>query len=228
MEPKKNKKANLENKRNTLFLIGLVVSLLFVLLLFEWDTKPSKVNDLGEINIAEVEEEIIPITREKEIKPPPPPPPKKVIEILNIVDDDIKIENELVIEDSEANDETIIDVSPIIQKTEEKEEEKIYFNFIDEPAEFPGGERALYSYISNNVKYPVIAQENGIQGKVYLKFVVDKKGKVSNIEIIRGVDNSLDKEAIRVINSLPDFKPGVQHGRNVKVFYDAVINFMLQ
>lgn len=229
MEVKKSQKADLESKRNTFLLIGLVVALGLTLLAFEWTTKPSKAESLGQIITQEVEEEIIPITREQEVKPPPPPPPPKVVEVLNIVDDDVEIEDELEIEDTEADDETVIDVLPVIETVEEEEvEEKIYFNIIEEPAEFPGGDKALYNFISKNVSYPVIAQENGIQGKVYVKFVVNEQGKVSNGEVLRGVDSSLDKEALRVIKSLPNFKPGKQRGKPVKVFYNAVINFQLQ
>jgi periplasmic protein TonB len=229
MELKKSKKANLENKRNTFFLVGLVFTLASILLAFEWTSHPSQASSLGMLQSAEVEEEIIPITREEEIKPPPPPPPPKVVEVLNIVDDDVQIEDELEIEDTEADDETVIDVLPIVETVEEEDfEDKIWFNILEDPAEFPGGEKALYSYISKNVKYPVIAQENGIQGKVYIKFIVNKSGKVNNAEIQRGVDVSLDKEALRVINNLPDFKPGKQRGKPVKVYYNAVINFTLQ
>jgi len=204
MEVKKSKKADLESKRNTFLLFGLVVALGVTLVAFEWTTKPSKAASLGQIESQEVEEEFIPITREQEVQPPPPPPPPKVVEVLNIVDDDVEIEEE------------------------EDVEEKIWFNIIEDPAEFPGGDKALYNYISKNVNYPVIAQENGIQGKVYVKFVVNKQGKVSDGQVLRGVDTSLDKEALRVINSLPDFKPGKQRGKPVKVFYNAVINFQLQ
>ncbi len=229
MEVKKSQKADLEGKRNTFFLVGMVVALGVTLLAFEWSSKPSKADSLGQIATQEVEEEFIPITREQEVKPPPPPPPPKVVEVLNIVDDDVDIEDELDIEDSEADEETVIDVLPVIETAEEEEvEEKIWFNIIEDPAEFPGGDRALYKYISNALKYPVIAQENGIQGKVYMKFVVNEQGKVSNGEVLRGVDLSLDKEALRVINSLPDFKPGKQRGKPVKVYYNAVINFKLQ
>ena len=229
MEVKKSRKADLESKRNTFLLFGLVIALGATLLAFEWTTKPAKAESLGNILAQDVEEEIIPITREQEIKPPPPPPPPQVVEVLNIVDDDVEIEDELQMEDSEADDETVIDVLPVIE-TEEEEEvaDKIYFNIIEEPAEFPGGNRALYSYISKNVNYPVIAQENGIQGKVYVKFIVNEHGKVSNAEILRGVDPSLDKEALRVINSLPNFKPGKQRGKAVKVYYNAQISFLLQ
>lgn len=229
MEVKKSKKADLESKRNTFLLFGLVLALGVTLLAFEWTTKPSKVDSLGQMESQEVEEEFIPITREKEVQPPPPPPPPKVVEVLNIVEDDTDIEDELEIEDSEADDATVIDVQPVLETAEEEEvEDKIYFNIIEDPAEFPGGDRALYNYISKNVNYPVIAQENGIQGKVYVKFVVNQQGKVSDGQVLRGVDVSLDKEALRVINSLPDFKPGKQRGKPVKVFYNAVINFQLQ
>lgn len=229
MEAKKAQKADLESKRNTLFLIGLVMALGATLLAFEWTTKPSKAESLGSIENVEVDEEIIPITREQEVKPPPPPPPPKVVEVLNIVDDDIEIEDELEIEDSEANEETIIDVQPLIETAEEEEEDvdKIFI-IVEEPAEFPGGTRALYRYISDNVKYPVIAQENGIQGKVYVKFVVDEQGNVSGAQVLRPVEPSLDKEALRVINSLPQFKPGKQRGKPVKVYYNAQITFRLQ
>ena len=229
MEVKKSRKADLESKRNTFLLVGLVIALGATLLAFEWTTKPTKAESLGSILTQDVEEEIIPITREQEIKPPPPPPPPQVVEVLNIVDDDVEIEDELEIEDSEADEETVINVLPVVETEEEEEvEEKIWFNIIEEPAEFPGGNKALYSYISKNVNYPVIAQENGVQGKVYVKFIVNERGEVSNAEILRGVDPSLDKEALRVINSLPNFKPGKQRGKAVKVYYNSQINFQLQ
>ena len=228
MEQKKSQKADLENKRNMFFLFGLVAALGVTLVAFEWTSKPAKVGSLGEIQSIAVEEEFIPITREPEVKPPPPPLPKTV-EVLNIVDDDIEIEDELEIEDSEANEETIIDVTPVIETMEEEEEETTeIFTIVEEPAEFPGGINALYNFISKSVKYPVIAAENGVEGIVYVKFVVDEQGNASNAEILRGVDTSLDKEALRVINSLPRFKPGKQRGRPVKVYYNARINFQLQ
>ena len=229
MELKKSPKADLESKRNVYFMIGLVVSLGLMLLAFEWTTKPSKADSLGSINALDVEEEIIPITREQEIKPPPPPPPPKVVEVLNIVDDEAEIDDELEIEDSEADDNTLINVAPVIAaKEEEEEEEAQVFFIVEDMPEFPGGEMALRTYIANAIKYPVIAQENGIQGKVYVTFVVGKDGSVSNASIARGVDPSIDKEALRVINSLPKWKPGKQRGKPVNVSYTVPINFQLQ
>jgi protein TonB len=229
MEQKKSSKADLENKRNLLLWIGLVVALGITLLAFEWTAKPSKADSLGSIQAQEVEEEIIPITREQEIKPPPPPPPPKVIEVLNIVDDDVEIEDELEIEDTEADDETIIDVAPVVvAEAEEEEEETEVFFIVEDMPEFPGGELALRKWIANEIKYPVIAQENGIQGKVYVTFVVGKDGSVNNATVARGVDPSLDKEALRVVNALPKWKPGKQRGKPVNVSYTVPINFVLQ
>jgi protein TonB len=229
MELKKSPKADLERKKNTFFLIGLVVALGVTLLAFEWTTKPSKAVDLGQIQTQEVEEEIIPITREQEVKPPPPPPPPQVVEVLNIVEDDVEIEDELEIDDTEADDETVIDVAPVIETQEEEvEDDTQVFFIVEDMPEFPGGDLALRKYIANSISYPVIAQENGIQGKVYVTFVVDKDGGVSDARIARGVDPSLDKEALRVVNTLPKWKPGKQRGKPVRVSYTVPINFVLQ
>lgn len=229
MELKKTPKADLENKKQLYFMIGLVLALGIMLVGFEWTSKPTKADSLGTVGAVEVEEEIIPVTREQEVKPPPPPPPK-VIEVLNILDDDVKIDDELQIDDSEADDKTLIDVAPVISAPKEEEEEattEVFFIVEDMP-EFPGGEAALRAYIANSIKYPVIAQENGVQGKVYVTFVVGKDGSVSDAKIARGVDPSLDKEALRVVNTLPKWKPGKQRGKPVNVSYTVPINFQLQ
>jgi protein TonB len=229
MDSKKSPKADLESKKNVFFMLGLVIALGVTLAAFEWTSKASKADSLGSIQSQAVEEEIIPITRETEVKPPPPPPPPKVVEVLNIVDDNVKIEDELKIDDTEANKTTIIDVAPVIKaQAEEEEEEAQVFFIVDDMPEFPGGELALRKYIANAIKYPVIAQENGIQGKVYVTFVVDKDGSISDARIARGVDASLDKEALRVVGTLPKWKPGKQRGKPVRVSYTVPINFVLQ
>lgn len=228
MEVKKSPKADLESRRNTFLLLGLVIALGVTLAAFEYKASPKKTESLGQVAMQDIEEEIIPITREQEIKPPPPPPPQ-VVEVLNIVDDEVEIEDELEIEDTEVTDDMIIDVAPVISTQEEVEEEdtQVFFIVEDMP-EFPGGELALRQFIANSVKYPVIAQENGIQGRVYVTFVVDADGSVSEPRIARGVDPSLDKEALRVVSSLPKWKPGKQRGKPVRVSYTVPINFQLQ
>lgn len=230
MELKKSEKADLENKKDILLLIGLVVALGITLLAFEWTTKPAELSSLGTLDAVQVEEEVIPITRQEEIKTPPPPPPPTVVEVLNIVDNTAQVNDDLSIFDSEADKETFVDVAPIVAAKEEKEEEseaQVFF-IVEEMPEFPGGEAALRSFIAKSINYPVIAQENGIQGKVYVTFVVDKDGGISDAKIARGVDPSLDKEALRVVNTLPKWKPGKQRGKPVRVSYTVPISFVLQ
>lgn len=230
MELKKSQKADLEGKRNTFFLIGLVLALGSTLLAFEWSSKPVKTESLGNLTSIEVEEEIIPVTREQQVQPPPPPPPPKVVEVLNIVEDDVEIEDELEIDDSEADDNTFVDVAPIIETGDEEEEsnDPVPFFILEQQPEFPGGIDALKPYLVKQIKYPVIAQENGIQGKVYYSFTIEKDGSVTDIKVMRGVDAAIDKEAIRVLNTMPKWKPGMQRGKAVRVSFSGVINFQLQ
>jgi protein TonB len=228
MEPKKSPKADLENKRGIFVQLGLVVSLGLVLLAFNWNSQIKEADTLGQVQAQDVEDEMIPITRPEEVKPPPPPPPPQVVEVLNIVDNNTDIDDELQIEDTEADDNTVVNVAPIVQQKEEQTEEQPVFFIVEDMPEFPGGDLALRKYIANAIKYPVIAQENGIQGKVYVNFVVNTDGSVTNAKIARGVDPSLDKEALRVINSLPKWKPGKQRGKPVRVSFTVPINFVLQ
>ncbi|MDX9909510.1 MAG: energy transducer TonB, partial [Mariniphaga sp.] len=196
---------------------------------FEYKTHTKKADSLGQIQAMDVEDEIIPITREQEQPPPPPPPPPQVVEVLNIVDDDVEIKDELII-DTEVTKDMIIDVAPVVStvaKEEEEEETQVFFIVEDMP-EFPGGEAALRQFIANEIKYPVIAQENGIQGRVYVTFVVNTDGSIADAKIARGVDPSLDKEALRVVSTLPRWKPGMQRGKAVRVSYTVPINFVLQ
>jgi protein TonB len=230
MELKKSPKADLENKRNLFVQLGLVVSLAICLYGFESTDKVEQVGSLGSISDQAVEEEIIPVTRQEEVKPPPPPPPPKVVDMLVIVDDNTEIQDELEIEDSEADDKTAI--TAVMQVSDNKEEaekeETPVFFIVEEMPDFPGGQLALRKFIASAIKYPVIAQENGIQGKVFVNFVVEKDGSVTKATISRGVDPSLDKEALRVVNSLPKWKPGKQGGKAVRVSYTVPINFVLQ
>ncbi len=227
MEVKKSPKADLENKKSVFMQIGLVVTLAVVLIAFEWTTTDVDASQFEMVEELEAEEEIMPITRQEEVKPPPPPPPPKVADVLNIVEDDVELDEELDIEDTEMEEDTEIDFSDLAMEEEESDDAPVFFIVEDMP-EFPGGEEALRKYIAQSVKYPVIAQENGIQGRVYVSFVVNTKGKVTDVKIARGVDPNLDKEAIRVVQAMPAWKPGKQRGKAVKVSYTVPINFVLQ
>ncbi len=226
MEPKKSIKADLESKKGIFFEIGLVVVLAIVLIAFEWSTKPNMQNTLGELADLDLEEEIIPITRQQDVKPPPPPPPPTVSEVLKIVEDDIEIENELVITDAEADQNMEIDIMAF-EEEEEAAEEEIFIIVEDMPSFQGQGQEGFRTWITKNMKYPEIAAENGISGTVYIRFVVNAQGEVEDAVVLRGVDPALDREAIRVVMSSPRWTPGKQRGKPVKVQFNFPINFVL-
>jgi protein TonB len=230
MEQRKTEAANLENKKGFFLEIGLAVTLLAFLGIFEWSTKVEKAEELVGNQTAVEEVEEIMITRQEDLQVPPPPPPKQqVAEILEILDDKVEVEDIAPIE--ELDDEDKVDfsapVEEIVQEEEKPEEPEIFF-IVEEMPQFPGGETALRKYIAENVRYPEMAKENDIQGTVYVRFVVDEKGKVTNVELLRGVDPLLDKEALRVVSSLPNWKPGKQRGKAVKVSHSVPIKFALK
>lgn len=227
MEVKKTPKADLESKKTVFLQIGLVVVLSLVLVAFEWTSTDVNVDFSLQDEDIEVEEEIIPITRQEEVKPPPPPPPPAVADILNIVEDDVELDEELEIMDTEMSQDDIVDFSNMVFEEETRDEGEV-FMIVEEMPEFPGGTEALQKYLAQSVRFPVIAQENGIQGRVYIQFVINQNGEVTNATILRGVDPSLDREALRVVEAMPKWKPGKQRNRPVRVSYTVPINFVLQ
>ncbi len=227
METKKTKKADLENKKGIFFQIGLIAVLAITLIAFEWTKRPDKGRGLGELADLDLEEDIIPITRQQEIKPPPPPPAPKVTEVLNIVEDDAEIEDELIIEDAEADQNMEIEIVEF-EEEEEVAEEEVFFIVEDMPSFQGKGVEGFREYIAENLQYPQIAAENGIQGKVYVQFAVNSRGQVVDAVVVRGVDPALDKEAVRVVMSSPKWAPGKQRGKAVKVQFTFPINFVLQ
>ena len=215
MIPKKDPKISLENKKGMFFQIGLAITLIAVLISFEWKSYDKSNYNLGDLNLDDMEEEIIPITRQ-EVKPPPPPPPPP--EITAIVEDEVEIENEVEIEETDTDEDEIVEI-------EEDDEE--FFMVVENMPEFPGGDLGLMKFIQKNVRYPAIAKEYNITGKVYVSFIVDKQGSVTNVKIVRGVDKNLDAEALRVVSLLPKYKPGKQRGKAVRVMFTIPINFTL-
>ena len=216
MKAKKNPKVSLERKRILFLQIGFLIALSVVLIAFEWKSYEKGDYNLGNLNLEDLEEEIIPITRQ-EVKPPPPPPPPP--EIIEIVEDEVEIENEIEIDDTESDEDEVIDI--------EEDDDEEFFMVVENMPQFPGGDLGLMKYIQKHVKYPAIAKEYNITGKVYVSFIVDKQGKVTNVKIVRGVDKNLDAEAVRVIKSLPKYKPGKQRGKAVRVMFTVPINFTL-
>jgi protein TonB len=231
MDTKKYARVDMENKRSMFFMFGLIISLAIVLIAFEWRSPVKKVEVKESLRNVTPDEEYIPPTRAEEKVVAPPPVTAPVVEFV-IVDNETKVDDNLEIFDSEANAKTSIDAPVYVPAAasveEEAEENQPVFIIVEEMPEFPGGMKALTSYIAKTIKYPVIAQENGIQGKVYVSFVVDTKGRVTNAKVIRGVDPALDEEALRVVNSLPLWKPGRQGGKAVRVSFSVPISFVLQ
>ena len=229
MEVKKSQKASLENKRLLFVEIGFVLALGAVLFAFEWSSKEKKTSLLDAGNQEIIEEELVPITQET----PPPPPELNQIPILSdqidIVDDDIKVDDNILNLEDDANlGVEIMDYKEEVQE-EVVEEEAIPFQLVEQKPSFNGGDANEFSkWVMQNLSYPEIAKENGVQGRVMLSFKVNADGTVSNVKVLRGVDASLDKEAVRVVSSSPKWKPGKQRDRAVPVTYTFPVIFQLR
>lgn len=231
MELKKSPKADLERRKFIFLEIGLILSLAICYIAFEWKSEELSASSLGELSSQDIfEEEIINTQQETPPEQPEPeqPEPEAVIEELIVVDDDKVVENLNI--DSEADEKTKTNIN-IVQTTfnveTEEEVEPISFAVVEEKPTFPGGEAELLKFIAENTKYPEIAKENGIQGRVFVQFVIDKNGNVTNVTIARGVDPYLDAEAIRVVKMMPRWTPGKQRGKPVPVTFVVPINFKL-
>lgn len=226
MQLKKNPQASLEDKKLTYVLMGLVLVLSICYVAFEWTEREVTKYDVVDTDF--IFEEEIDIQQTSQETPPPPPPPAPVeVEVLNVVEDDVEVE-EIEINTEDDKDVEVV-IAPPVEAPVEEEEEEVIFVVVESMPEFPGGQQAMMRYIGENIKYPVIAQENGIQGRVICQFVIEKDGKVTDIQVVRSSgEPSLDKEAVRVINSMPKWKPGKQRGKPVRVKYTIPVNFRLQ
>ena len=215
MEVKKSPKADLEGKKSTWLLIGYVVVLAFMFVAFEWTQRDVKIDTSQAVADVVFEEEIIPITE------------TPVAELLEIVDDQADIEESTTILNEDNTPKVEVKYVPV-QVVEEEPEEQTIFEVVENMPDFPGGQAALMQYLAKNIKYPTIAQENGTQGRVIVQFVVNKDGSIVDAKVVRSVDPYLDKEALRVINTMPKWKPGMQRGKPVRVKFTVPVMFRLQ
>lgn len=227
MELKKSHKADLERKRMIFLEIGLIVVLGLTLVAFEWTSRPSKGSEL-QISTEDIgDEEQIPITRQQQEQTPPPQ--TQVVVELNIVDNDVELDDQLELEDQSANDNMAMDIVAYTAKDDGEEVVEEVFIIVEDMPTFQGGDQnAFRTWIQQNLRYPEIAQENGISGKVYVQFAVNSRGEVVDVKVVRGVDPALDKEAVRVVSSSPKWVPGKQRGKPVKVQFTFPIVFVLQ
>ena len=232
MERKKNPKVDLSKNSGLYFSIGLALILFISWQAIEWKTYDKDLYGYEALSVDEEDDEEIPITEQLKTPPPPLPPPVAP-EIIDVVEDE---DEETVIESTETNEEEIVE---IVEVEEEFEEVDVPFAVIEDVPIFPGCEKVdksqrrdcfqeqMNKHIRKNFRYPEIAQEMGIQGRVYVNFIIAKDGQITNIRM-RGPDKNLEKEAQRIISKLPSMTPGKQRGRPVRVPFSIPIVFRLQ
>ena len=226
MEEKKSPKANLKNKKVMFTQIGLIISLLIAWLAFEHKSYDKRQIDESLLNREVVlDEEMVEITKQEEQKPQPVEQPQQTTQ-LEIVDDNVETEDININAEVEQNEVIEEYVAPEVVEEEVVEQE--IFQIVEEMPAFPGGEQKLMEYVGKNIKYPQIARETGIQGRVFIGFVVEPDGSVSNVKLLRGIGGGCDEEAMRVVKSMPKWKPGKQRGKAVRVSYQIPVFFKLQ
>ena len=237
MEPKKNPKADLSKNSSLYFVIGLTFVLFISWRAIEYKTYDRSNYDYEALNVDEDDDEEVPITEQLKIPPPPPPPPPPAPEIIEVVEDEEEVE-ETIIESTETDQDDIVEVEEI--EIEEFDDDiDVPFAVIEDVPIYPGCERVAKSkrrecfqerinqHIKKNFRYPEIAQEMGIQGRVYVSFVISTDGSIINVRS-RGPDKNLEGEAERIIGRLPRMIPGKQRGRAVRVPFSIPITFRLQ
>ncbi len=234
MELKKNPKADLTTNSAFYFVIGLFAVLLFIFVALEWKSYEGGNEYDISMNVDDDLDEEVPMT--EQIKTPPPPPPPAAPEVIEVVEDEEEIE-ETVIESTESNEEEEVMEVDDVEVDEIDEDIDVPFAVIENVPVFPGCEKEsnkracfnkmMQKHISKNFRYPEIAQEMGVQGRVNIMFVIQKDGSIGNVRM-RGPDKNLEKEAARIIAKLPRMTPGKQRGRAVRVPFSIPITFKLQ
>lgn len=227
MEIKKSPKADLQNKKGLFLEIGLIIALLVVIGAFLYTPKEYRIEVIDN-NYGPVEEEITEITRNEQ-KPPEQPQKVEVKvfnDILDIVTNDSKITTDISFEDF-ADDLEI--TTQVVEVEEEEIEEDQPFIKVEKMPTFQGGDlNSFRNWVQSKVRYPQIAQENGVQGKVVLSFVIEKDGSLTNIEVLQSPDRSLADEAVRVLKTSPKWEPGQQRNQPVRVKYTLPVDFRIQ
>lgn len=221
MQLRKNPEADLERRKLSFWMIGALTALAITLVAFEWTTFDRSREGLGALELDLIEEEVIPPSA---TPPPPPPPPPAPTQVIEIVDDEEEVvETETVEMEVQENTE----VQAPVQREEEVVEEQIFTIVEDMPA-YPGGELEMRKYLGKSIKYPQMAQDAGIQGTVFLTFEVDKDGKIKDVKVLRGIGGGCDEEAIRVVKAMPQWSPGKQRGKPVRVQFNLPVKFTLR
>ncbi len=226
MEVKKTPEADLQNKRGLFMEIGLLVSLIVITLLFSWSQSEKIVEDVAPVAVV-IDDELVEITRQEDPRPPTPQTQKSIAvvsDIIQIVKDDAKIETSI---DFTEFEEDIVFVSH--GPYSEAVVEDVPFMIAEDMPTFQGGDLNTFrQWVMKQLKYPNIAMENGIQGRVTLQFVIERDGSVGRIAILASPDQTLSDEANRVIASSPKWTPGKQRGTPVPIKYTLPVDFRIQ
>ena len=221
MQLRKNPEADLERRKMSFWMIGALTALAITLVAFEWTTFDRSREGLGALELDLIEEEVIPPSA---TPPPPPPPPPAPTQVIEIVDDEEEV---VETETGEMEVQENTEVQAPVQREEEVVEEQIFTIVEDMPA-YPGGELEMRKYLGKSIKYPQMAQDAGIQGTVFLTFEVDKDGKIKDVKVLRGIGGGCDEEAIRVVKAMPQWSPGKQRGKPVRVQFNLPVKVTLR
>ena len=229
IEQKKSQSANLEPRKTTWLLLGYIMVFAVLFAAFEWTaTEKKHTGEIIQQGILLEEEIMVPITLPEKKVVPPPPQAKQITEILEIVEDDAEIEESEIMSVEDQGEVVEINEEANIVVEEVAEEETIY-QVVEQQPEFPGGMQALMKYLRDNIQYPRISRENNSQGKSYVNFVVNTDGSIQDVEIMKSSgDVYLDKEAVRVVKTMPKWNPGKQAGKAVRVRFTLPVLFRLQ
>ena len=237
MEANKTVNDELRGQKSTNILIGYVLALAVMFVAFEYTQREVKVVEEEKIYDFKMEEDMIPITQQQEVVAPPPAAAPTVMEIINEVEDDTELPEEEVETTEEVNQaitavvgtgapSAAIVSGPVGPVVEADDDDRIY-DFVEENAQFPGGDEACMKWLAEHIKYPAICQEQGVQGRVFLKFVVNRDGSIVDVEVVRSPDPNLSKEAERVVKLMPKWKPARQGNKTVRARFNLPVNFRL-
>ncbi len=220
MDSKKSDEANLEKRRSTFLVAGFLTSLAIVLMAFEWTVYEKEKIKEQKLDLDLMQQEKVPPSQPEK----PKPKPKKTTQI-EVVEEEEDIEDELNVSDMEIDESSEIDFDGA-EEEENVKEEKV-FSVVEEMPKFPGGKQKMFKYLGEHIQYPSKAKDAGVTGTVYVSFTVEKDGSITNVKVLRGIGAGCDEEAKRVVRNMPNWKPGEQRGKKVRVNYKLPVKFQL-
>lgn len=226
MEVKKTKKAEIESRKGTWLLMGFIAVLAFMFVALEWAEYDKHIDTSMAVKDLTFDMDVIPVTVQEKPLPPPPPAPSAVDEFVVVENESTEEEGNVAGTETTNTGIEPVYIPPVVEEVVPVETE--IRDYAEVMPAYPGGVRALNTFLSKSIKYPTISQEIGSQGRVIVQFVVDTDGSISNAQVVKGIDPHLDKEALRVINLMPKWTPGRQAGKAVRVKYTVPVFFKLQ